>query len=814
MKKYLITSILIFTCFLLSSQEKTSYQIPKKELLELIDVELAPSIIKDSKNENFVFLYRDAYKSISDLSQEELRIAGLRVNPSKYIGSRTTYYKNVKVLKLSKSKEPLQLKGLPSNPKLSNFKISPDESKIALTNTTNEGVEVWVADLKTLIAKRIYSSNINATLGDPITWLKNNNELLIKTIPDNKKALIDRNSIVPTGPTITENEGQKAQNRTYQDLIKNPDDAFNFTQLSLSNIVKIDLKGKEKKFLDSKMYRSVSVSPNGSLVMVSFIKTPFSYLVPYYRFPTEYRVYSDNGDLVKVIQDTPLTEELPKGRMSTTTEPRNIGWRDDLGASLYFFKALDKGDPENKIEFRDALFQWDYPFNNEPQLILKVNNRLSNVVWGNNDIAIATDIWWNNRNVKTYLFNPSNTSKKALVIENRNYQDIYSDPGNFLMKKSKYNTKVLNINNNTAFLLGSGFTENGQFPFIDKINLEKNSKERLYQSSFTKKYENIIDYDPEKEVAFVRIESPKEFPNYYFRDVISNKLNRITFFKNPFKALEKVKKEIITYKRDDGLDLSGVLYLPEDASVGEKKPMILWAYPREYKDKSTASQKRSNPNTFTYPSMRNPIYWATQGYVVLDRAEFPIVGEGDSEPNDSFRKQLVANGKAAIDAVDKMGFIDRDRVGVGGHSYGAFMVANLLSHSNLFAAGIARSGAYNRTLTPFGFQSEERSYWEAPDVYYSMSPFMHANKMKTPLLLVHGEEDNNSGTYPLQSVRYFNALKGLGATTRLVMFPKESHGYRAKESILHLIWEQDRWLDMHVKNKKKKFNKEKNKPKG
>ena len=344
--------------------------------------------------------------------------------------------------------------------------------------------------------------------------------------------------------------------------------------------------------------------------------------------------------------------------------------------------------------------------------------------------------------------------------------------------------------------------------------MEKNSKERLYQSSFTKKYENIIDYDPEKKVAFVRIESPKEFPNYYFRDVSLNKLNRITFFKNPFKALEKVKKEIITYKREDGLDLSGVLYLPEDASVEDKKPMILWAYPREYKDKSTASQKRSNPNTFTYPSMRNPIYWATQGYVVLDRAEFPIVGEGDEEPNDSFRKQLVANGKAAIDAVDKMGFIDRERVGVGGHSYGAFMVANLLSHSNLFAAGIARSGAYNRTLTPFGFQSEERSYWEAPNVYYSMSPFMHANKMKTPLLLVHGEEDNNSGTYPLQSVRYFNALKGLGATTRLVMFPKESHGYRAKESILHLIWEQDRWLDMHVKNKKKKLVKEKNKPKG
>ena len=427
------------------------------------------------------------------------------------------------------------MQGLPLSPKLSNFTISPDESKIALTNTTNEGVELWIADLKTLTTKRIYGSNINSTLGNPITWLKNNNELLIKTIPNNRKPLIDRNTVVPTGPTITENEGQKAQNRTYQDLIKNPDDAFNFTQLSLSKIIKINLEGVEKIFLESKMYRSVSVSPNGNLVMVSFIKTPFSYLVPYYRFPTEYRVYSKDGELVKVIQDSPLTEELPKGRMSTTSEPRNIGWRNDLGASLYFFKALDKGDPENKVEYRDALYQLDYPFNDKPKLIHKVNNRLSNIIWGSKDKAIASDIWWNNRNLKTYLFNPSKTTKKALVIENRNYQDIYSDPGNFLMKNSKYSTKVLEIKNNSAFLIGSGFTEKGQFPFIDKINLEKNTKERLYQSAFTKKYENIIDYDPEKNVAFVRIESPKDFPNYYFRDIGINKLNRITFFKNPFK---------------------------------------------------------------------------------------------------------------------------------------------------------------------------------------------------------------------------------------------------------------------------------------
>jgi dipeptidyl aminopeptidase/acylaminoacyl peptidase len=402
--------------------------------------------------------------------------------------------------------------------------------------------------------------------------------------------------------------------------------------------------------------------------------------------------------------------------------------------------------------------------------------------------------------------------QKPEIISDRNYQDRYNDPGDLVMKRTNFGTYVLALEGDYAFLTGDGFSEKGQFPFVDKLNLKTQKKERLYQSVYTEKIENLSNYDPEKNRLLVRIESQNEYPNYFFRDLNKNKLKQITFFKNPFKSLLDVHKEVISYKREDGLELSGTLYLPAnyDMDSKEKLPMILWAYPTEYKDKSSAGQNTQNPNEFTYPYWGSPIYWLTRGYAVLDDASFPIVGEGDTEPNDSFREQLVSNAKAAIDAVDKLGYIDRNRVAVGGHSYGAFMVANLLSHSNLFAAGIARSGAYNRTLTPFGFQSEERNYWEAPEVYYTMSPFMHADKMKTPLLLIHGQADNNSGTYPMQSERYFNALKGLGATTRLVMLPKESHGYRAKESILHLLWEQDQWLEEHVKNKKSES--ETNKP--
>ena len=393
------------------------------------------------------------------------------------------------------------------------------------------------------------------------------------------------------------------------------------------------------------------------------------------------------------------------------------------------------------------------------------------------------------------------------VLFDRNYQDVYSDPGDFITHKNKYKKDVLEIIDGNAFLKGDGYSDKGQFPFIDKMNLETKKTERVYESEYTDKMETLMEaIDMKDGKILVRIESPTEYPNYYIRNINTGDLKQITDFDNPFISIQNVHKEVIKYDRDDGLELSGTLYLPVDYDINKKAkaPMILWAYPREFKDKNSASQTTTNPNEFTYPSYGSMLYWVTRGYVVLDDASFPIVGEGETEPNDSFIKQLVANGKAAIDAVDSLGYIDRDRVAVGGHSYGAFMTANLLSHSNLFAAGIARSGAYNRTLTPFGFQSEERNYWEAPEIYYEMSPFMHADSMKTPLLMIHGVADNNSGTYPLQSERYFNALKGLGATARLVMLPKESHGYRAKESILHMLWEQDQWLEKYVKNRNTK----------
>ncbi|WP_026451707.1 alpha/beta hydrolase family protein [Aequorivita capsosiphonis] len=806
MKKILaVATFLLFSSNFIA-QEKLDYQKPPKEILDLVDAPLAPSVWIDSKGENVVLFYRDAYKSIAELSEPELRLGGLRINPKTNIGSRTRYYNNIKVKKAT-AKDASQVSGLPEHAMLSNFTTSPNQKMIAFLNTSEDGVQLWITDIEKASASKLSTLKLNANMGNPINWFKESNALLVNVIPENRKKLINTSEAVPEGPTITVSDGEKAQNRTYQDLLSNPNDEYNFEQLAHSEVKKIALDGSVSNFLPSAMYDDLEFSPDGKYVMVNSLKRPFSYIVPYYRFPFETNIYDINGKLIQKVNDIALNEVEPKGFMATRIGKRNMNWRNDKPATLYWAEAQDKGDPEVKVDYRDAVYQIAAPFTGKERLLLKTINRYVGITWGNDNIAIARDSWWNDRNTKSYIFNPSNASETPKIIFDRSYQDKYSDPGNFVTSRNNFDEKVLEMENGKVFLMGDGFSDKGQFPFIDEFNLKTQKTKRVYESAYTEKLEDLrAAIDMKQGKILVRIESQNEYPNYYFRNIKKkNNLTPVTSFENPFKSIQDVQKEVITYKRDDDLELEGTLYLPigYDVNKKEKMPMILWAYPREFKDKSSASQNTTNPNEFIYPYYGSPIYWVTQGYVVLDDAAFPIVGEGDEQPNDTFITQLVGNAKAAIDAVDKMGYIDRNRVGVGGHSYGAFMVANLLSHSNLFAAGIARSGAYNRTLTPFGFQSEERSYWDSPITYNTMSPFMNADKMKSPLLLIHGEADNNSGTYPMQSERYFNALKGLGATARLVMLPKESHGYSAKESVLHVLWEQDQWLDKYVKNREK-----------
>lgn len=804
--KQLFSLLLVLTASFGFAQEDINYQSPPSEILELVDFQRAPSISMDSKKEHVVFMYRNTYKTLVDLNEDEMRLGGLRINPKTNISSTTTYVNNIQFRAIKDSKL-LQIKGLPDNPRFTNFAWSPDETMMAFTHTTHTGVEVWIADFKTLSAKKLTQARANANLGNPITWFKDGSALLVRMLPNDRPALIDTESALPTGPIVTVSDGSLAQNRTYQDLLKSKTDEDNFDVLTTSELYKVDLNGNAKLWKNKAIYAGESFSPDGNYVMITTIEKPYSYIVPLGRFPQTITIYDKDGKLISEFNKKPLIEDMPKGFMAVQTGKRSISWRADKPSTVVYVEALDGGDPANEVEFRDEVFQIEAPFNSSPQSIAKTIGRYSGITWGNDQYAMLSDYWWNTRNTKTYIINPSDFSQKPQVIWDRNYQDKYSDPGSPDTKRNEFGRYVLDIQNDNVFLIGEGHTPNGQFPFIDEFSLKTNKTKRLYQSKLTDKKEDISSIiDIKKGLVLVRMESKNEYPNYFIRNIKkSNSLKQITHFDNPFKKIENVHKEVIKYKREDGLELSGTLYLPVgyDMKKKEKLPLVMWAYPAEYKDKNSAGQTTANPNEFTFPFYGSPIYWVTRGYAVLDDAAFPIVGENDEQPNDTFIEQLVSNAKAAIDALDKQGYIDRDRVAVGGHSYGAFMTANLLTHCDLFAAGIARSGAYNRTLTPFGFQSEERNYWEAPEIYNTMSPFMHADKMKTPLLLIHGNDDNNSGTYTMQSERYFNALKGFGAPTRLVLLPKESHGYAAKESILHVLWEQDQWLEKYVKNKKK-----------
>jgi len=785
------------------AQENLTYQLPPKSILQLADYERAPQVSIDTKKEYMLLTYRSTYKSLDDLNQQEMSMGGVRINPTTNIASATNYINNLKVRKVV-AEDPVQVTGLPTHPRITFVAWSPDETKIAFTNTVSNGVELWVVDIASAKATKLTDVVVNANLGNPFNWYRNSNRILVRFLPHQRIPLIDPKKEMPAGPTVSVSDGSKSQNRTYPDLLKNATDEANFIALASSELFSVDMKGNAELFKAVNMYANESFSPDGNYVLVTTIAKPFSYVVPLNRFPQSTVVYDLKGTELKIVNEVPLSEVLPKGFMAVRTGKRQMNWRTDEPATLFYVEALDGGDPKQKADFRDAIYQWKAPFTQQPTLQTKTVQRFMNIVWGNATTAIVQDEWYDTRNEKTYLIDPSKPDVGSKVINDRNFQDVYSDPGNFETWKNEYGKYVLAIADNCLFRIGEGHTPKGQFPFIDELNLNTLKTKRLYQSAYTDKVEDIFDIeDYKKGEALVRIQSKNEYPNYYFRNFREKEsLTQVTHFTNPFESIKDVYKEVIKYKRADGVELSGTLYLPvgyDRKAKTEKLPLLIWAYPAEYKDKNSAGQSTANPNEFTYPYYGSFVYWVTRGYAVLDDAAFPIIGEGKTEPNDNFIEQLVSNAKAAIDAVDSLGFINRAKVAVGGHSYGAFMTANLLTHCNLFACGIARSGAYNRTLTPFGFQSEQRNFWDAPEVYNAMSPFMTADKMKIPILLVHGEADNNPGTFTLQTERYFQALKGLGAPVRMVILPKEQHGYVARENILHLLWEQDRFLEKYLK---------------
>jgi dipeptidyl aminopeptidase/acylaminoacyl peptidase len=797
MKPLFLFMFLCLSVSIVSSQGR--YMQPPPEILQLAEAGAPPVFLISPNNVFLASLDRSPYVPFGELAEQELKLAGLRINPLNYNESRSRHYNGLSIQVL-KTGVLIAIAGLPKGLNLQEFSFSPNSRMCAFINDTGKGLSLWCVDIETGIANCIANDCVSRVMGAAYYWAENGQVLYYK-IHSGKSPVVA--CTLPQGPAIQDARGEVAAARTYADLLRNRQDEEAFEHYAQSSIRKFDFRTfKSSEVLSSAIYKRFAVSPDGRFLLVERILKPYSYTLTYRSFPSVFEVYTNDGLLVKLLEERPLQDKVPIGFDAVEAGMRSVHWRSDQPSSLVWCKANDGGNPSVVVKNRDCLFQSDYPFVGVDTLF-SLKNRLSGISYGAKGLLVVNDSWRKTRKTNTYLYSPQN--KLQLLFE-RSSEDYYSHPGSFVMETNVYGEETLMYGKRGTciYLAGEGYSSEGNKPFFDELNVGTLKIKRIWQADGRSSYERIVKVlDVEKGNLLTSVESKQKYPNLYLRTAGSSKAPlQLTFRENPFAALEGITKQVVKYKREDGVDLSANLYLPEgyDPRTDGRLPLLMSAYPTEFKDDGMAGQITGSPHAFVGIGWSSPLFWVVRGYAVLENAKFPIVGMGASEPNDSYVEQLVMNAKAAINAVDSLGVVDPKRCAVMGHSYGAFMTANLLAHSNLFAAGIARSGAYNRTLTPFGFQSEERTYWQSKAVYDAMSPFNYAHQIKSPLLLIHGDADNNPGTFTLQSERMFQAIKGNGGVARLVLLPYESHSYVAKENILHMLWEMDEWLNKYLKN--------------
>lgn len=793
--------LIIFAALLACWMTGDVYQQPPASLAALVDQPQTPDAYVSPPKTHVALFDIAAYLPISELARDELRLAGLRFDPVTHApADLRRRYRSISIIDF-KDRLHVDVTGFPESAALVAPRWSPDGQRLAVAVIGDQGVSLVLVDPANGETKTILENQLNAVMGiyDSFSWMPDSKSLLARIV-DHAEAPPE--SKVADGPVIREATGIKAPARTFQDLLKNPYDESLFEYYASSQLVVVDLEGEFKRLGPKGLIHRQQPSPDGQYLLVEMRRRPFSYLVPEFRFANRIEVWDLSGRLVKRLIEQPLVEDLPKGFNSVRSGMREFDWRPDVPATLTYAVALDGGDANSEAELRDEVFMWEAPFEADAVSLIKTASRFSRVNWSDQHHAFVSEWWWATRQVKTQMVVPG-SGQPPLTLWQRSFQDRYSDPGTPLMAGPDENPWIQTFDEGRKiYLTGSGASPEGSYPFLDSLELATQKTDRLWQCK-APSYETVLDLaDLEGKRVLTRFEQVGEPANYQTRGSKRGRTEVLTAFPHPSPTFRDIQKELIQYTREDGVALNGTLYLPPGYSAEQGPlPTILWAYPREFKSASDAGQVTDSPHRFNRLSPWGPMAFLAEGYAVLDNPTMPIIGVGDDEPNDRFIEQLVSSAKAAIDALVQRGVTDPDRVAIGGHSYGAFMTANLLAHSDLFRTGIARSGSYNRTLTPFGFQAEQRLFWEAPEIYGRMSPFFHADQINEPILLIHGADDSNPGTFPMQSERLFHAIKGLGGKARLVMLPYESHGYRARQSLLHMLWEEYTWLEMHLKSK-------------
>uniref|UniRef100_A0A5B7B2U5 Probable glutamyl endopeptidase, chloroplastic n=1 Tax=Davidia involucrata TaxID=16924 RepID=A0A5B7B2U5_DAVIN len=803
------------------------YRLPPSEIRDIVDAPPLPVLSFSPQRDTILFLKRRSLRPLSELAQSEEKLAGIRIDGKCNARSRMSFYTGIGIHQLMHDGTlgpEKEIHGLPDGAKINFVTWSNDGRHLSFSIRIDEEdgrsskLRVWVADVETGKARPLFQSPdiyLNAVF-DNFVWV-DNSTLLVCTIPLSRGDL-PKKPLVPSGPKIQSNEQKNIiQVRTFQDLLKDEYDEDLFEYYATSQLVLASLDGTVKAICPPAIYTSMDPSPDQKFLMITSIHRPYSFTVPCGRFPKKVDVWTADGKFVRELCDLPLAEDIPIAFNSVRKGMRSINWRADKPSTLYWVETQDGGDAKVEVSPRDIIYtQPAEPLEGEqPTILHKLDLRYGGISWCDDSLALVYESWYKTRRIRTWVISPGSEDVSPRILFDRSSEDVYSDPGSPMLRRTLAGTYVIaNVkkeNDEGTYILlnGSGATPEGNIPFLDLFDINTGSKERIWASDKERYYETVValmsdDNDGELYLNQLKIltskESKTENTQYYIQSWPDKKACQITNFPHPYPQLASLQKEMIRYQRKDGVQLTATLYLPPgyDPSKDGPLPCLIWSYPGEFKSKDAAGQVRGSPNEFAGIGPTSALLWLARRFAILSGPTIPIIGEGKEEANDRYVEQLVASAEAAVEEVIRRGVAHRNKIAVGGHSYGAFMTANLLAHApHLFCCGIARSGAYNRTLTPFGFQNEDRTLWEATTTYVEMSPFMSANKIKKPILLIHGEEDNNSGTLTMQSDRFFNALKGHGALCRLVILPFESHGYAARESIMHVLWESDRWLQKY-----------------
>ncbi len=817
-------AMLLSALFPAGALPQQGYQRPPKAVSDVLDAPSTPRATVGRARDVVLFYSPVLYPPIAELAQPFARLAGLRIDKTTN-GPHSAPRFNHLVLK--RVADGVETKvAIPANFLVSRPFWSPDGRRIAFTHAGNSAIELWIVDAKTGDAKSIAGVRLNGALtgrgpgSDTCSWMPDSKNLLCQTVPAGRGAPPNPPA-VPIGPRVQESFGKAAPVPTFEDLLDNDHDSDLFDYYATAQLALLNIEdGTATNVGAPAVFGSVDPAPDGAHVLVERIRRPYSFIVPESYFPREVEVWDLTGQTIYKVASLPLRENVPIG--GVPTGPRDVEWHPNQPATLFWAEALDDGNPKKKVPERDKIMRIKLPSTSAPVELARTENRFAGLSFGESgDFAILRDFdrdtlrgraWFFNPEPdpsKTWTFHADKPNQKTLVWD-LSTQDRYHNPGAPVMWPMPNGHSAILMQNNFIFLEGEGASPDGARPFLDRLDINTMELTRIFQGE-SQTYEEVVAMlSAGGRRLLTRRETQTDPPNFLVRESTKfsggfaepgslTQIRPFTAFTDPTPQLRAIKKQLVTYKRSDGVDLSMTVYLPPDYKTGERRPAVIWAYPLEFTDPTVAGQVGGSPYRFTNITGPSELFYLLDGYVVLDNAAMPVVGDPETV-NNTYIEQITADAKAAIDKAAAMGVIDPNRVGIGGHSYGAFMTANLLAHSNLFRAGVARSGAYNRTLTPFGFQNERRTIWQAPDVYLKLSPFLAADKIKVPILLIHGEADNNSGTFPIQSDRMFRAIKGNGGMVRYVTLPDEAHGYAARESIEHTLWEMLTWFDKYVKN--------------